>query len=469
MNSKLLTANVLNLVIALFLVSCTTPTISNRIEIKPIERSLITESKGLSNIRLFGGGGADWIEDLICIEDGSCTIFGSTIKSFGESTDFLVVKTLKDNSVSWAKTLGGPHGESLHSVIRSSDDGFVLVGSSHSLFFTPLPGFREQERPVVIKTTKDCEVEWAFVFESGISGFFSVDQAKDGSFLLAGYKRIWLEKEKTLLNTAVVKLTASGKIDWAYMYGANTDRVGRNVSVMSHGNIIVTGDAQNPNGKKELFIMNLDKSGRLIRSKSLSSEYSMIPGTSSSAIGQNIYIYGTLIKDSDASDAYVAKINENGNVNWIKMYKNRVKKQPLSIVKGFNNNHVLVGRIGDVEKNKQNGMAIIINDEGELISSAIIGGKQNDDLRAISQHLHGEYILGFSTMNFGSKNVGILTANWKPDVKINSVQTDFGESDLPFVENKNSANRQSFEYRAVDISKANNLEIRSLTLNEILN
>lgn len=110
-----------------------TPTIRDTLSVKSID----AETGNAAQSRLLGGLGLDEGWRVSCDADGTCNLFGTTIKSFGESTDYLMIRLDSNMTPLWARTFGGTNKEELQGVIAGRDGGYLLFGPSQSLFSPP--------------------------------------------------------------------------------------------------------------------------------------------------------------------------------------------------------------------------------------------------------------------------------------------------------------------------------------------
>ena len=82
--------------------------------------------------RTYGGNGYDYCNSVQQTSDGGYILAGHT-GSFGAgSSDFWLVKTDENGDSLWSRTFGGNNGEVCESVIQTSDEGYILAGSTGS-------------------------------------------------------------------------------------------------------------------------------------------------------------------------------------------------------------------------------------------------------------------------------------------------------------------------------------------------
>lgn len=82
--------------------------------------------------KTFLGAGAEAAYDVIQTSDNGFLVAGTTTSFGASSNDFWLIHLLADGSVNWEKRYGGLGGETAYSVQEATDNGFIVVGSSGS-------------------------------------------------------------------------------------------------------------------------------------------------------------------------------------------------------------------------------------------------------------------------------------------------------------------------------------------------
>ncbi|KXB07357.1 hypothetical protein AKJ52_00365 [candidate division MSBL1 archaeon SCGC-AAA382C18] len=91
-----------------------------------------TDSMGnMEWTKTYGGEENEWARSIVCTSDGGYAIAGGTT-SFGDGGDFWLVKTDSYGYKEWSKTYGGSDLEQANSLIQTSDDGYVIAGTTGS-------------------------------------------------------------------------------------------------------------------------------------------------------------------------------------------------------------------------------------------------------------------------------------------------------------------------------------------------
>jgi hypothetical protein len=174
-----------------------------------------SESTGPSNppvnspARSYGGFANDVPAFAQKTSDGGFIIVGYT-ESFGAgNSDILLIKTDGYGNIQWAKTYGGVGYEKAYSVQQTSDGGYIILGYISS------SGTGGYEDILLIKTDGNGNVKWAKTYGgTGSQKAYSVQQASDGGYIIAGYTAPWSIGGNAIL----IKTDANGNIQWGKKY-----------------------------------------------------------------------------------------------------------------------------------------------------------------------------------------------------------------------------------------------------------
>ncbi|MFZ7138657.1 MAG: hypothetical protein ACOWW1_09615 [archaeon] len=149
----------------------------------------------------YGGTSPDHASSVVETVDGGYALTGDT-HSFGSGGyDCWLVKTDLYGNTEWNQTYGGTNHEHAYSMIKTSDGGFAMAGTTYD---SP---FSEQRLFLLIKTDAYGNVEWTQMY--GGEGFdiaYSLVETSDGGYALAGGRLL-------------VKTDAYGNVEWTQTIG----------------------------------------------------------------------------------------------------------------------------------------------------------------------------------------------------------------------------------------------------------
>tara|TARA_B110001450_G_scaffold30774_1_gene26839 strand:- start:168 stop:1496 length:1329 start_codon:yes stop_codon:yes gene_type:complete len=238
----------------------------------------------------FGFSGADYGTTLTETEEGGLLITGvlDVSASGGQGNakttivnhaggDFWVLKLNRRGELEWSKYYGGSFTDTPLGIVKTTDNGFILVGSSDS-------------NDVDIKNNKGSYDFW------------------------------------------VIKLSSNGVLLWEKSFGGSEIDEARAISASHDGNFIVVGDTRSSdgdinlnNGGADIWVLKISTEGNLIWEKTFGGTGFDV-AQSISMTQDNGFVIAGSSRSSDngftnqgQNDALILKINSEGILEWQKI------------------------------------------------------------------------------------------------------------------------------------------------------
>lgn len=201
----------------------------------------------------FGGLNTDILMDMQQTADGGFILGGYSDSNIGfeksedsrGGIDYWVVKLAADGTKIWDKTFGGASYDALRSILQTSDNGFILAGTSNS----PASGDKTEgligsdvesgTNAWLVKISENGTFQWdktvgSFTYEE----LYCMDVTTDGGVIIgidqSGF-------EKTTGQFDVIKLSSTGETVWEKKYGAFGLNIIRTIQKTSDGGYIMGG------------------------------------------------------------------------------------------------------------------------------------------------------------------------------------------------------------------------------------
>lgn len=184
--------------------------------------------------------------------DGGYVIAG-TSWSFGVSgSAFLVKADASGNSV-WTQFYGGASTDSAYSVQETSDNGFILAGST----FTYGAGGGDM---YLIKTDSAGNQSWYKTYgQSFFDGAVNVQETSDSGFIIAGTTKSF---GSVLHGMLLIKTDAAGNESWHQVYGGAGDDIGEYVRQTNDNGFIFAGYTNSFGaGSNDIYVIKTDSNG----------------------------------------------------------------------------------------------------------------------------------------------------------------------------------------------------------------
>jgi hypothetical protein len=256
--------------------------------------------------KTIGGSGGDGANSIIQSSDGGYVVAGQTY-SPGAGGDIYVVKLDSSGNVQWAKTIGGSGGDGANSIIQSSDGGYVVAGLTRSFG-------AGNEDIYVVKLDSEGNVQWTkTIGGSAWDEAHSIIQSSDGGYVVAGLTRSFGAGGADFY---VVKLDSEGNVQWTKTIGGSGWDYARSIIQSSDGGYVVAGLTRSFGaGGADFYVVKLDSSGNVQWAKTIGG--SDDDGASSiiqSSDGGYVVAGQTWSFGAGYGDIYVVKMDANGDV-----------------------------------------------------------------------------------------------------------------------------------------------------------
>ena len=227
----------------------------------------------------------------------------------------------------------------------------------------------------------------------------------------------------------VVRTDESGAILWQKSFGGTKSEYADDIITTADGGYVFAastqsgdGDVPGNHGGWDVWIVKLDASGTLVWSKTFGGSADDLNDLHRNCIVQTddggfLFAGYTGSNDGDVAgtnhggnDAWVLRLDINGNLVWQKTYGGTLSENGNSVVKTADGNYMICGNAGsingDLAGQPNHGGAdawlFKINDAGDPLWQKTLGGSQNDIWRGILQAPDGGYVLsGASASNDG--------------------------------------------------------------------
>ncbi len=280
---------------------------------------------------------------------GGLVIAGFT-ESFGAGGfDCYLIRTDLEGEMQWSKTFGGEDNDRCWALLPTSDGGYVLVGETTSFG-------SGAEDCYLIKTDASGNEVWSKTF-GGEKGdrCFSIAQADDGGFLLAGQTYSEGAGDRDVY---LVKTDASGNEVWSKTFGGPASDVGHSVTRTAEGDFVVTGYTTSfAIAEDDPYLIKIDARGQTQWTRVIAMEGVNHTLTGEQAADGGFFLGGfSDFGPNGANAALLVKTDGDGNLEWSRDlfvtttgqslgYTVRATSDGGSILTG----HTTVGSTGDLD------------------------------------------------------------------------------------------------------------------------
>lgn len=337
--------------------------------------------------------------------------------------DYWIVKLDAMGNLEWQKLLGGTTSEVPYSIKQTTDGGYIVAGHTFSND-GDVTGNHGSHDFWVVKLNPTGDIEW----QRTLGGVYeeiarSIDQTTDGGYIVAG----WAGSTDGDVNSPthglfelwVVKLSATGVIQWEKLYGGSKTEYAFSIRQTPEGGYIFAGttssndgDVSGLNGNDDYWVVKLDSVGTIEWQKALGGiaadaardvlptsdgGYIVVGTAGSGNTGQVTGWHGLF-------DIWVVKLNQYGNLQWQKSLGGSLSDFGSAVAETDDQNFIIVGEAesinGDVQGNFDeggSGWVVKLSKTGSILWQKPIGGTKRDRFTAVQISADGAIILAGST------------------------------------------------------------------------
>jgi uncharacterized delta-60 repeat protein len=294
----------------------------------------------------------------------------------------------------WQKAYGGDSRERAYSVVALKDGGAMIAGMSRTY------GHGRSDM-LIVKLDKKGKILWRSSYGGKKRDFaYDIVKTSDGNFIAVGSSESFSKNGN--LDVYVVKFDTEGKRAWQYTYGGDEKDEAKAVVAVNGGGILVAGYTESyGKGRKDVYILYIDKNGKEIWSKAIGGKEDDIANDIKlTADGGFVVVGGTESYGSGNSDFYILKFDGKGKFLWDKIYGEGNEDILNSVVSTPNGGFVVAGKTKSFGSKHSDIDIINYDKNGKTIWHKIFGFKSKEWANDIIR-VSGGYLLAGTTKSFG--------------------------------------------------------------------
>jgi len=332
-------------------------------------------------------------------------------------------------NIQWDKTIGGNYGDTFVASQQTSDGGYILGGTSGS----GKSGDKSSDRKGladywVVKLNADGTKAWDKTLGgSAHDGLTSVQQTKDGGYILGGYSNSGINGDKTEAEAGfwIVKLNADGTKVWDKTIALTGDFTGflslRTLQLTPDGGYLLSGTSnagvgdyksEPSKGSTDYLLLKLNADGTKAWDKTIGTkgDESLISVEQTSDSG---FLLGGFSSSATNKGYWLVKLNANRSTAWEKLitegypvYEYPGAESPTSeinLVKSTPDGGYILGGYAGSETNAYKSESgngdrdfwlIKFKADGSQAWNKSIGGSDRETLNSLQLTQDGGYLLG---------------------------------------------------------------------------
>lgn len=404
---------------------------------------------GIQWQKSFGGLQNDQAMYGVTCTDGGYITVGTSRSTNGDVTgshgefDVWVVKTNSNGVMQWQKPLGGTNWDFGNFIQQTLDGGYIIAGRTGSND-GDASGNHGSFDAWVIKLNSAGNIEWQKCLGgSSTDVAYCVRQTSDGGYIVAcntGSNDGDVSGFHGLLDYWVVKLSNTGTIQWQKCFGGTDNEQIFCIRQTADGGYIASGESKSNDadvtgnhGDFDYWVIKITDAGILQWQKSLggiSSDGALGIATTNDGgyivTGQASSFGGDVTGNHGTYDAWVVKLDANGNKVWQKCFGGPAVDVGTDIFQQANGTYIMTSYAASTSGDPTGNHGLVdfwlvnFDANGNLIWQKTYGGDKNDICFAVSPTTDNGFIL----FGYSASANGDLTSNQGGDdywiVKLNA-------------------------------------------------
>ena len=288
-------------------------------------------------------------------------------------------------TMQWAKSYGGYYPDKARSIQQTNDGGFIVAGYTDSFY-------DNDDDMWVLKLDKYGKVQWQKTFGAKYADdqANAIQQTSDGGFIIAGIAAFapgnyFLDDKPVFPDVGgsydfwVLKLDKNGDIQWQRFYGGSSGDEAFSIQQTTDGGYIVAGHTD--------------------------------------FLGSETDTFG-----AGASDFWVLKLDENGDIQWQKTYGGSGFDEAYAIQQTTDGGFIVAGNTSTFGAGNKDIWILKLDTNGDIQWQKTYGGDSYeyiDGANPIQQTTDGGFIVAGNTITFGAGNedIWILKLDTNGDIQ----------------------------------------------------
>ncbi len=391
-----------------------------------------------------GGGEFDGGEGIAVDASGnvyvtgvSSATWGTPLRAYTAGSDAFVAKLNSSGGLTWHTFLGGSGSDRGLGIAVDGSGNIYVAGESDATWGTspaPIRAYTASDDGWVAKLNSSGARQWhTFLGGSSFDSSYSVAVDVSGNVLAGGDSRVTWGSPLRAHDPGdnddafVAKLNSNGGLIWHTFLGGNADDYASNLAVDGNEVVYLSGYSDATWGSPvraigangDGFAVKLGSDGSIAWNTFLGGDgYDYGQGIGWDFFG-NVYIsgqseatWGTPINPHDPGnnqDAFVAKMDINGNLTWNTFLGGSSKESIREIaVEGFGTVYVAgesTGTWGNPVRpysSDDDGFVAKVAPDGALKWHTFLGGAEDDEVTSVAINGADVYVAGRSRASWGS-------------------------------------------------------------------
>ena len=217
-------------------------------------------------------------------------------------------------AITFMKTFDHAQSDYGYSAQPTLDGGYILTGTACYGSESVLTG----AWVYLVKTDSGGDTVWTRTLEAVRSSRSTyVEQARDGGFAVTG------AVNDSTMSVYVVKIAAGGAIVWERQFGEPYSAIGYSVAQTGDNGFIISGSRRSDSQGVDAYLIRINSNGDSIWTRVFGGEYDQYANSAVPTVDGGFILTGGIDRGSekgffDVSDVFLIKTNADGATQWTK-------------------------------------------------------------------------------------------------------------------------------------------------------
>lgn len=304
----------------------------------------------------------------------------------------------------WNKCYGGSDDDMAYAIIPSHNGGFLIAGNTRSDDGDISMNHGSSDF-WVIKIDDNGEILWEETYGTGVyESASAITGTQDGNYIVAGRKNM-VGGDPMNTDFWIVKINDSGGVIWQKSFGGSSFDIPSHITMTFDNNYIISGITHSSDGdvtgnepnKQAVWILKINASGDLLWESSFLVSDCVNFGSTVTSPDHGI-VFTADVCDGN-SNYLIVKLDEFGDLVWQKEYGGSLNDHPHAIKPTYGGGYIVVGAAASDDgyvfgnHGSFDYWAVIIDEEGELVSSHCFGGSDPETAYDVIPKNNTEFIM----------------------------------------------------------------------------
>ena len=304
----------------------------------------------------------------------------------------------------WQETYGGNDTDRAMAVVALENGDVAVAGTCKSF------DARQSDICVTRLSAKGKTIWRKMLGGKNMDMASGISRAKDGSILVTGTSRSFSKNRDR--DIYVAKISLDGKGIWQTTFGKERAEYGRAIAGTDDGGAIVVGETESfGNGYKDIYIVKMDKDGRMLSEQKMGGEKEeLVRGLTRTLDGSLVMVGSREIDRVGDSDFFILKMDQDAKKIWARTYGGEYEDILNAVTPTLDGGIVAAGTTRSWGSAETDLTVLKFSKEGKLIWHKIYGYKHYDFANAVTVTREGDFIIagGSNSMGEGVYDVYVI-------------------------------------------------------------